>query len=164
MQSVTTWKKGSEPTKQRKHMEINIWRILHTWRWPCRPKHVVKDSGNQRKAGCRRRHNLQYPYASTIIPLYRTTTTTVQMAQPVLEIMAILSYRLKGGLIFFILLAIRIKYILWANLQAKTLPSCAYYVKMRSSPVRGPLQPSIRSTGQNFLTFFCVVALVGAMR
>jgi hypothetical protein len=30
-----------------KHMKINIWRILHTWRWPCRPKHVVKDSENQ---------------------------------------------------------------------------------------------------------------------
>jgi hypothetical protein len=28
-------------------MKINIWRILHTWRWPCRPKHVVKDSENQ---------------------------------------------------------------------------------------------------------------------
>jgi hypothetical protein len=22
--------------------------ILHTWRWPCRPKHVVKDNENQR--------------------------------------------------------------------------------------------------------------------
>jgi hypothetical protein len=29
-----------------KHMKINIWRILYTWRWPCRPKHVVKDSEN----------------------------------------------------------------------------------------------------------------------
>jgi hypothetical protein len=28
-------------------MKINIWRLLHTWRWPCRPKHVAKDSGNQ---------------------------------------------------------------------------------------------------------------------
>jgi hypothetical protein len=25
----------------------NIWRFLHTWRWPCRPKDVVKDSENQ---------------------------------------------------------------------------------------------------------------------
>jgi hypothetical protein len=23
-------------------MKMNIWRILHTWRWPCRPKHVVR--------------------------------------------------------------------------------------------------------------------------
>jgi hypothetical protein len=30
-----------------KHMKINIWRFLHTWRRPCRPKHVVKDSENQ---------------------------------------------------------------------------------------------------------------------
>jgi hypothetical protein len=28
-------------------MTIIIWRILHTWRWPCRPKHVVKNSENQ---------------------------------------------------------------------------------------------------------------------
>jgi hypothetical protein len=28
-------------------LKINIWRILHNRRWPCRPKHVVKDSGNQ---------------------------------------------------------------------------------------------------------------------
>jgi hypothetical protein len=28
-------------------MKINIWRILHTWRWPRRPKHLVKDSENQ---------------------------------------------------------------------------------------------------------------------
>jgi hypothetical protein len=35
---------------------------------------------------------------------------------------------------------------------------------MRSSPVRGLLQPSIRSTGQDFLTFFCVVALIGAIK
>jgi hypothetical protein len=28
-------------------MKINTWRILHTWRWPCRLKHVVKDSGKQ---------------------------------------------------------------------------------------------------------------------
>jgi hypothetical protein len=61
------------------------------------------------------------------------------------------------------LLAIRIKYILWADLQAKTLSSCAYYVMMRSSPVREPLQLSIRSTGQGFLTFFCVAALIGAI-
>jgi hypothetical protein len=50
----------------------------------------------------------------------------------------------------FFLLAIRIKYILCANLLAQTLSSCAYYVMMRSSPVRGPLQKSIRSTGQDF--------------
>jgi hypothetical protein len=30
-----------------KHMKINIWRILHIWRWSCRPKHAVKDSENQ---------------------------------------------------------------------------------------------------------------------
>jgi hypothetical protein len=30
-----------------KYIKINIWRILHTSRWPCRPKHVVKDSGDQ---------------------------------------------------------------------------------------------------------------------
>jgi hypothetical protein len=40
VQSVTTWKKGNEPKKQRS-------RILHTWRWSCRKKHVVKYSGNQ---------------------------------------------------------------------------------------------------------------------
>jgi hypothetical protein len=63
---------------------------------------------------------------------------------------------LSSDLFFIILflLAIRIKYILWANL----LSSCAYYVMMRSSPVRGPLQPSIRSMGQdsfNFLLCYC---------
>jgi hypothetical protein len=52
---------------------------------------------------------------------------------------------------YLYLLAIRIKYILLANLQAKTVTLCAYYVMMRSSPVRGPLEPSIRSTGQDFL-------------
>jgi hypothetical protein len=26
---------------------LNIRKILRTWRWPSRPKHVVKDSGNQ---------------------------------------------------------------------------------------------------------------------
>jgi hypothetical protein len=46
------------------HMKINI---LHTWRWPCRPKHVVKDSENQHnKAACRRKHNLQYPLNNTV--------------------------------------------------------------------------------------------------
>jgi hypothetical protein len=30
-----------------KYMKINIWWMLHTWRWSCRPKYVVKDSGNQ---------------------------------------------------------------------------------------------------------------------
>jgi hypothetical protein len=36
--------------------------ILHTWRWPCRPKNVVKDSENQHnKAVRRRKHNLQNP-------------------------------------------------------------------------------------------------------
>jgi hypothetical protein len=30
-----------------KHLKINIWRIQHLWRWSSRPKHVVKDSGNQ---------------------------------------------------------------------------------------------------------------------
>jgi hypothetical protein len=50
---------------------------------------------------------------------------------------------------YLYLLAIKIMYILWANLQAKTLSSCAY-VMTRSSPVRGPFQPSISSTGQDF--------------
>jgi hypothetical protein len=44
-------KKTANQKKQRsrilKYIKINIWRILHTWRWPCRPKHVVKDSGDQ---------------------------------------------------------------------------------------------------------------------
>jgi hypothetical protein len=47
--------------------------------------------------------------------------------------------------------------------QAKTLSSCAY-VMLRSSAVRGPLQPSIRSTGQDYFNLFCVVALIGAIR
>jgi hypothetical protein len=58
--------------------------------------------------------------------------------------------RLCKKIFLKVLLAIRIKYILWANLQAKTLSSCAYYVLIRSCPVRGPLQPLIRSTGQDF--------------
>jgi hypothetical protein len=37
----TTNQKSSEAES------LNIWRILHTWRWSCRLKHVVKDSGNQ---------------------------------------------------------------------------------------------------------------------
>jgi hypothetical protein len=74
MQSVTTWKKDSEPKIQRsrihKHMKINIWRILHTWRWPCRPKHVVKDSENQHnKAARRRKYNLQYPLRRDSLPV-----------------------------------------------------------------------------------------------
>jgi hypothetical protein len=36
--SVETWLK---------HMKINIWRILHNRRWPCKPKHVAKDNENQ---------------------------------------------------------------------------------------------------------------------
>jgi hypothetical protein len=59
--------------------------------------------------------------------------------------------RPESLIIFYLyLLAIRIKYILLANLLAKTQSSCAYYVMMRSSPVRRPLQPSIRSTSQDF--------------
>jgi hypothetical protein len=30
-----------------KHMKLNMWINIHTGRWPCRPKHVVKDGGNQ---------------------------------------------------------------------------------------------------------------------
>jgi hypothetical protein len=41
--------------------------ILHTLRWPCRPKHVVKDSGNQHnKAVRRRKHNLQNQLNNTV--------------------------------------------------------------------------------------------------
>jgi hypothetical protein len=43
-------RKRQRKKKQRsrilKYMKLNRWRILHTWRWPCRPKHVVKDSEN----------------------------------------------------------------------------------------------------------------------
>jgi hypothetical protein len=50
-----------------KHMKINI---LYTWRWPCRPKHVVKDSENQHnKAARRRKHNLQYPLILNVFVL-----------------------------------------------------------------------------------------------
>jgi hypothetical protein len=46
------------------HMKIYI---IHIWRWLCRPKHVVKDSGNQHnKAARRRKHNLQYPLNNTV--------------------------------------------------------------------------------------------------
>jgi hypothetical protein len=40
-------KQKSSEAESFKHMKINIWRILYTWRWPSRPKHVVKDSENQ---------------------------------------------------------------------------------------------------------------------
>jgi hypothetical protein len=40
-------RKKKERSRILKYMKINIWRILHTWRCPCRPKYVVKDSGNQ---------------------------------------------------------------------------------------------------------------------
>jgi hypothetical protein len=68
MQSVTTWKKGSKPKKQRSRIlqayKINI---LHTWRWPCRMKQVVKDSENQyNKAAWRWKHNLQYSLNNTV--------------------------------------------------------------------------------------------------
>jgi hypothetical protein len=50
-----------------KHMKINI---LHTWRWACRPKHVVKDSENQyNRAARRRKHNLQNPLSSINVNL-----------------------------------------------------------------------------------------------
>jgi hypothetical protein len=58
MQRVTTWKK-----RQKKKQRSRILRayenknILHTWRWLCRPKHVVKHN----KAAHRRKHNLQNP-------------------------------------------------------------------------------------------------------
>jgi hypothetical protein len=40
-------------------LKINI---FYSWRWPCRPKHVVKGSENQHnKAARRRKHNLQNP-------------------------------------------------------------------------------------------------------
>jgi hypothetical protein len=63
IQRVTTWKKAANQKNSEaesfKHMKINI---LHTWRWPCSPKHVVKDSENQHNKGARRwKHNLQYP-------------------------------------------------------------------------------------------------------
>jgi hypothetical protein len=38
-----TWSHSAESFK---HMKINI---LHSWRWPCRRKHVVKDSGKPTK-------------------------------------------------------------------------------------------------------------------
>jgi hypothetical protein len=42
-------------------MKINIWKILHIWRWLYRQKYVVKDSENQHNEAARRRkHNLQY--------------------------------------------------------------------------------------------------------
>jgi hypothetical protein len=50
--------------KTAKQNPSSIWKqnILHTWRWPCRPKHVVKDSENKHnKAARRRKHNLQNP-------------------------------------------------------------------------------------------------------
>jgi hypothetical protein len=56
-------RKKSREAESFKRMKINIRRVLHTWRWPCRPKHVVKDSENQHnKAVHRRKHNLQYPW------------------------------------------------------------------------------------------------------
>jgi hypothetical protein len=33
--------------KAAKQNPLSIWRILHNWRWPCRPKHVVKSSESQ---------------------------------------------------------------------------------------------------------------------
>jgi hypothetical protein len=44
MQSVTTWEKGRQKKKQRSRIlqAYENKNILHTWRWPCRPKHVVK--------------------------------------------------------------------------------------------------------------------------
>jgi hypothetical protein len=42
-----TKKQKKQRSRLLKYTKINIWRLLHTWRWPCRPKHVVKDGGNQ---------------------------------------------------------------------------------------------------------------------
>jgi hypothetical protein len=61
-------------------------------------------------------------------------------------------------------LAIRIRSILRANLQAKTLSSCAYCVMTRSSPVRGHFNHQLGLLARILLTFFCAVALVGATR
>jgi hypothetical protein len=47
----------------------DIWKknIPHTWGWPYRPKHVVKDSENQHnKAARRRKHKLQNPLNNTV--------------------------------------------------------------------------------------------------
>jgi hypothetical protein len=35
-------KEGREPKKATKSSEAESFNILHTWRWPCRPKHVVR--------------------------------------------------------------------------------------------------------------------------
>jgi hypothetical protein len=40
-------KKRAANQKSSEAESLNILRILHTCRWPYRPKHVVKDSGNQ---------------------------------------------------------------------------------------------------------------------
>jgi hypothetical protein len=59
---------NKQRSKILKYMKINIWRILHTWRWPYGPKHLVKDSGNQNtiKLHDRRKHNLQNPLNNTV--------------------------------------------------------------------------------------------------
>jgi hypothetical protein len=60
MQSVTTWKKAQKKQRSRIFQAYENKNILHTWRWPCRPKHVVKDSENHHNEAIRRRkHNLQ---------------------------------------------------------------------------------------------------------
>jgi hypothetical protein len=59
METGRVWPREKSQTESFKHMKINI---LHTWRWPYRPKHVAKDNENQHnKAARRRKHNLQYP-------------------------------------------------------------------------------------------------------
>jgi hypothetical protein len=48
-------------------MKINIWSILHTWRWPCRPKHVVRQwKPNTIKLARRWKRNLKCPLNNTV--------------------------------------------------------------------------------------------------
>jgi hypothetical protein len=52
--------KDSASLRSRILQAYEIKNILHTWRWPCRPKRVVKESDNQHnKAAYRRKHNLK---------------------------------------------------------------------------------------------------------
>jgi hypothetical protein len=68
VQSVTTWRKGSEPKSNKKQRS----RILQTYKYPAHLKMAMAETcsetakTNTLKLARRRKHNLQYPLNTTV--------------------------------------------------------------------------------------------------
>jgi hypothetical protein len=86
------WKKGRKRSRILQAYESK--NVLHTWRWPCRPKHLEKDSENQHNKAARiRKHNLQTRLFFSL-PNPSSRATALGSTQPLTEIS---SRNLPGG-------------------------------------------------------------------